>query len=226
VDRNPSLALGAGKSNDLFLAPRAEPHLANLFRGEILDAGALPARFVAAGPALRREAEHGGRRGRGLLRLHEFPTVEVYAFCRPEESEAELARAVEAADRILERLGLAHRRLLRGARRLSRAAAKTIDLEVWAPALGEWLGVAALSTFTDYQSRRTRTRFRGADGKAHLVHTVGGAAVALPHLVAAILENGQQSDGSVRLPDALGPYMAGETALVPVSGDAPGAGGK
>jgi len=210
-----SLTLAASNDNDLFLIPRAEPHLANLFRGQVLDAGALPARFVASGPAFRREADHGGAAGRGLLRLHEFPTVEVYAFCRPEESEAELARAVEAATKILARLEVPHRRLLRGARSLSQAAAKTIDLEVWAGASGRWLGVAALSSFTDYQARRTNTRFRGADGKPRLVHTVGGAAVAIPHLVAALVENGQEADGSVRLPEALRPYTGGLDRLRP-----------
>jgi seryl-tRNA synthetase len=200
---------------DLFLIPRTEPHLANLFRGQVLDAGALPARFVASGPAFRRESAHGGAKGRGLLRLHEFPTVEVYAFTRPEESEAELARAVEAATKILALLEVPHRRLLRGVRSLSHAAAKTIDLEVWAAGAEQWLGVAALSSFTDYQARRTETRYRAADGKPRLVHTVGGAAVAIPHLVAAILENHQQSDGSVRLPEALRPYMGGLDRLRP-----------
>ena len=198
---------------DLFLIPRAEPHLANLFRGRVLEAGALPARFVASGPAFRRESAHGGAKGRGLLRLHEFPTVEVYAFTRPEESEAELARAVEAATAILALLEVPHRRLLRGARSLSHAAAKTIDLEVWAGATERWLPVAALSSFTDYQARRTETRYRAADGKPRLVHTVGGAAVAMPHLVAALLENGQEADGSVRLPEALRPYMGGDRIL-------------
>ena len=199
----------------LFLVPRAEPHLANLFRGQILDAGALPARFVASGPAFRREADHGGAAGRGLLRLHEFPTVEVYTFCRPEESEAELARSVEAATKILSLLEAPHRRLLRGARSLSHAAAKTIDLEVWAGATERWLPVAALSSFTDYQARRTETRYRAADGKPRLVHTVGGAAVAIPHLVAALVENGQEADGSVRLPESLRPYMGGQDRLRP-----------
>ena len=202
---------GAG----LFLIPRAEPHLANLFRGQVLDAGALPARFVASGPAFRREADHGGAAGRGLLRLHEFPTVEVYAFCRPQESEAELARAVEAATKILALLEVPHRRLLRGARSLSHAAAKTIDLEVWAAGAEPWLGVAALSSFTDYQARRTETRYRAADAKPRLVHTVGGAAVAIPHLVAALVENGQEADGSVRLPEALRPYIGGLDRLRP-----------
>ena len=198
---------------DLFLAPRAEPHLANLFRGQVLDAGALPMRFVASGPAFRRESAHGGAKGRGLLRLHEFPTVEVYAFTRPEESEAELARAVEAATAILALLEVPHRRLFRGARSLSHAAAKTIDLEVWVGATERWLPVAALSSFTDYQARRTETRYRAADGKPRLVHTVGGAAVAMPHLVAALLENGQEADGSVRLPEALRPSMGGDRIL-------------
>ena len=210
------------RASALFLAPRAEPHLANLFRGQVLDAGALPARFVASGPAFRREADHGGAAGRGLLRLHEFPTVEVYAFCRPQESEAELARAVEAATKILALLEVPHRRLLRGARSLSHAAAKTIDLEVWAAGAEQWLGVAALSSFTDYQARRTETRYRGADGKPRLVHTVGGAAVAIPHLVAALVENGQEADGSVRLPAALRPYMDGDRILPPKPPDAHG----
>ncbi|MCX5648178.1 MAG: hypothetical protein NTX40_03640 [Planctomycetota bacterium] len=210
-----SLAVAASTGNDLFLAPRAEPHLANLFRGQVLDAGALPMRFVASGPAFRRESAHGGAKGRGLLRLHEFPTVEVYAFTRPEESEAELARAAEAATAILALLEVPHRRLLRGARSLSHAAAKTIDLEVWAGATERWLPVAALSSFTDYQARRTETRYRAADAKPRLVHTVGGAAVAIPHLVAALLENGQEADGSVRLPEALRPYMGGLDRLRP-----------
>ena len=213
--RDRSLTVAASNDNDLFLAPRAEPHLANLFRGQVLDAGALPARFVASGPAFRREADHGGAAGRGLLRLHEFPTVEVYAFCRPEESEAELARAVEAATKILARLEVPHRRLLRSTRSLSHAAAKTIDLEVWAAGAEQWLGVAALSSFTDYQARRTETRYRAADAKPRLVHTVGGAAVAIPHLVAALVENGQEADGSVRLPEALRPYLGGLDRLRP-----------
>jgi seryl-tRNA synthetase len=105
---------------------------------------------------------------------------------------------------------------------LSHAAAKTIDLEVRAPASKQWLGVAALSTFTDYQARRTETRYRAADGKPRLVHTVGGAAVAIPHLVAALVENGQEADGSVRLPEALRLYMDGDRILPPKPPDAHG----
>lgn len=244
---------------DLFLAPRAEPHLANLYAGEILDAARLPVRLACAGPAFRREA--GG--GRGLLRLHQFDTAELYTFAAPEQEEEELARAVRAAETILERLGVPHRRRLRPAPRLSHAAAKTIDLEVWAPGIpadaggndvtsprreagvdggrggslaahppltrwasrgasppalhppsGRWLAVAALSTFTDYQARRTNTRYRDAGGRTRFVHTLGGAAVALPHLVAALLENGQEADGTVRLPPALAPYFGGDTLRV------------
>jgi seryl-tRNA synthetase len=190
-------------SQDLFLAPRAEPHLANLYAGEILDAARLPIRLACAGPAFRREA--GG--GRGLLRLHQFDTVELYVFASAEQEEEELARAVRAAETIPERLQVPHRRSLRPAPRLSHAAAKTIDLEVWAPGIKEWLAVAAISTFTDYQARRTNTRYRDAGGRTRFVYTIGGAAVALPHLVAALLENGQEADGSVRLPAALGPYF-------------------
>jgi len=227
--------------NDLFLAPRAEPHLANLFAGEILEASRLPIRLASAGPALRREASGGGAAGRGLVRLHQFDTVELYVFAVPDQAEEELARAVRAAETILARLEVPHRRRLRPAPDLSRAAAKTINLEVWAPGMpaagekgpgekgsdplsvqgsdpfspprGRWLPVAALSSFTDYQARRTDTRYRDAGGRVRLVHTLGGAAVALPHLVAAMLENGQEADGSVRLPAALKSYLGDATIL-------------
>jgi len=247
----PSLTVGA--SHDVFLVPRAEPHLANLYAGKTLPGERLPERFVAAGPAFRRTVGSHGRGKGGLLRLHEFPTVEVYAFCRPDQSESELAHAVRSAETILQRLDLPCRRTLRPAPGLSHAAAKTVDLEVWAPGTGRWLEVAAISGFTDYQARRTNTRFRkrghsafspapydpkppvpgqsppqtqgsgrrkkqnvpfsfSDGGRPRLVHTVGGAAVALPRLVAAILENGQEEDGTVRLPDALASYM-GEGVL-------------
>jgi seryl-tRNA synthetase len=199
----------------LFLAPRAEPHLANLYAGVTMAGAQLPERFAAAGRAFRREAGGRGAQGRGLLRLHEFDTVELYAFCRPDQDEEELAHAVRAAEAVLKRLEVPHRRTLRAARDLSHAAAKTWDLEVGAPGMKEWLSVAALSTFTDYQARRTNTRYSepGTSARPRLVHTVGGAAVALPRLLAALLENHQQSDGSVRLPPALAPYMGGEGAL-------------
>ena len=205
-------AVDAAES-DLFLAPRAEPHLANLHAGKVLDASALPLRLVSAGPAFRREAGSAGAAARGLLRLHEFDTVELYTFCRPDQTVGELDRAVRAAEAILDRLEVPHRQRLRSARDLSHAAAKTVGLEVWAPGMQEWLCVAALSTFTDYQARRTNTRFRDASGHARLVHTVGGAAVALPRLIAAMLENGQEAGGAVRLPAALVPYMGGEASL-------------
>jgi len=205
-------ALGP-RDRDLFLAPRAEPHLANLYAGRTLAAADLPIRLVAAGPALRREASAGGKAGRGLLRLHEFDTVELYTFTRPESDAEELDRAVAAAEAVLVRLQVPHRRRLRPAPRLSHAAAKTVDLDVWAPGVGEWLTVAAISSFTDYQARRTETRFRDERGRVRLVHTIGGAAVALPHLIAAILENGQEADGSVRLPAALAPYLGGAASL-------------
>jgi seryl-tRNA synthetase len=208
------------RDRNLFLAPRAEPHLANLYAGRTLAATDLPIRLVAAGPALRREASAGGKAGRGLLRLHEFDTVELYTFTRPESDAEELDRAVAAAEAVLVRLQVPHRRRLRPAPRLSHAAAKTVDLDVWAPGVGKWLTVAAISSFTDYQARRTETRFRDERGRMRLVHTIGGAAVALPHLIAAILENGQEADGSVRLPAALAPYMGGAASLSASEGHA------
>jgi len=181
----------------------------------VLRGEQLPQRFVAAGPAFRRTVgSHGSGKG-GLLRLHEFPTVEVYTVCRPDQSEVELSRAVRSAETILARLGLAFRRTLRPAPHLSHASAKTVDLAVWAPGTGRWLDVAAISTFTDYQARRTGTRYRDGHGRARLVHTVGGAAVAVPRLVAAIVENGQQADGTIRLPEALASYMETDVLRAP-----------
>jgi len=205
----------ASRRASLFLAPRGEPYLANLYAGVTMAGAQLPERFAAAGRAFRREAGGRGVQGRGLLRLHEFDTVELYAFCRPDQDEEELAHAVRAAEAVLKRLEVPHRRTLRAARDLSHAAAKTWDLEVGAPGMKEWLSVAALSTFTDYQARRTNTRYSapGPSARPRPVHTVGGAAVALPRLLAALLENHQQADGSVRLPPALAPYLGGEGAL-------------
>jgi len=243
---------------DLFLAPRAEPHLATLYADTVLEADRLPVRLVAATTAIRRAPHGGGAEGRGLLRLAAFPTVEVYTLCRPEASDDELQRAVAGAETILERLGVAHRRRVRAATDLSHAAARTVSLDVWCPGLpareeddeappsrvrehagtddapapasrariappvegtreltfaarkegepgarGRWVEVAALSSFTDYQARRAAAEYRGEDGRTRLVHTVGGAAVAVPRLLAALLETGQQADGSVRLPAAL-----------------------
>jgi len=212
-DKMYALDSAAGQA-PLYLAPRAEPHLAAMVAGTVLRGEDLPVRFVSAGPAFRKEIGSHGRPARGLLRLHEFPTVEVYVFCRPDQAETELEWAAGAAEAVLARLEVPARRRLRPAPDLSHAAAKTVDVEVWAPGAGQWLGVAALSNFTDYQARRTATRFAGPDGRARLVHTIGGAAVAVPRLLAALLENGQQADGSVRLPEALRPYF-GEAVLRP-----------
>jgi len=224
-DRSLTLAASEGAEateSDLFLAPRAEPHLATLHADTVLEADRLPVRLVAAATALRRVPHGGGTEERGLLRLGAFPTVEVYTFCQPTESDAELERALAGAEMILEGLGVAHRRRVRAATELSHAAARTVSLDLWCPGLpaeeqntderGRWVEVAALSSFTDYQARRTGTQFRDADGRARLVHTVGGAAVAVPRLLAAILETGQQADGAVRLPAALEPYT-GEAVL-------------
>jgi len=200
-----------GGPGDLFLAPRAEPNLAALYAGRVLDAAALPVRLVAWGSALRRD---GGGRGLDLLRLHEFDTVELYVLAQPGTAEEELERAARSAETVPARLGVPYRRRVRAAPDLSHAAARTIDVDVWSPGAGRWLTVASPASFTDFQARRTATRWSAGRGSPpRLVHTVGGAAVALPRLVAALLELGQEADGSVRLPAALGPYLGGETVL-------------
>jgi len=223
-DRSLLLAASEGAEDrhatdaDLYLAPRAEPHLASLYAGQVLEAGRLPIRLVAAATAHRHTPHGGGPAGRGLLRLGAFPTVEVYTLCRPAESDAELERALAGAETILARLEVAHRRRERAVTELSHAAARSVSLDVWCPGLprreeddegehGRWVEAAVLSSFTDYQARRTETQFRGADGRPRLVHTVGGAAVAVPRLVTALLETGQEEDGAVRLPAALERYV-------------------
>jgi len=215
------------RATNLFLAPRAEPHLAALYADTVLDEADLPVRLAAAATAFRRDSHGGGAAGRGLLRLRAFPTVEVYTLCRPEDADAELDAAVTDAEDLLGRLGLAHRRRLRAAADLSHAAARTVSLDVWCPGLpqhddddeasetGRWVEVAALSSFTDYQARRVGARYKDDADRVRPVHTVGGASVALPRLVAAILETGQQADGSIRLPEALVPLVGTEVVGAP-----------
>jgi seryl-tRNA synthetase len=196
---------------DLWLIPTAEVPVTNLHREELLGADRLPVRYTAYSPCFRSEAGAAGKDTRGLLRVHQFDKVELVRLERPERSRQALEELTREAETLLERLGLAYRRVLLASGDLGNSAAMTYDLEAWAPGVGKWLEVSSCSTFTDYQARRANLRFRPAAGeKPEHVHTLNGSALALPRVVAALLETYQQEDGSVLMPEALHPYLGFE----------------
>ena len=202
---------------DLWLIPTAEVPVTNLHRDELLTADCLPLCYTAYSPCFRSEAGAAGKDTRGLLRVHQFDKVELVRYERPDRSRAALEELTGHAESLLERLGLAYRRVLLAAGDLGFAAALTFDLEVWAPGVGRWLEVSSCSTFTDYQARRANVRFRPAHGeKPEHVHTLNGSALALPRVIAALLESNQQADGSVVVPEALHSYVGFERIGLPV----------
>ncbi len=193
--------------DELYLIPTAEVPVTNMLREEIIDRP-LPLYYTAYTPCFRREAGAAGRDTRGLIRVHQFNKVEMVKFVEPETSYEELERLVQDAEDILQRLDLPYRVVELCTGDLSFAAAKCYDLELWAPAHNGWLEVSSCSNFEDFQARRAGIRYR--DGKnVRFVHTLNGSGVALPRLYVAILENYQQADGSVLLPEVLRPYMDG-----------------
>jgi seryl-tRNA synthetase len=192
----------------LYLIPTSEVPLVNLHRDEILEAERLPIALAAFSPCFRREAGAAGKDTRGLLRVHQFAKVEMVRFERAEASWEALERITAHAEEALKRLGLAYRVLLLAAGDTGFSAAKTYDLEVWAPGVGKWLEVSSASNCTDFQARRAGIRYRPEPGaKPELVHTLNASGLALPRTVVAILENYQQEDGSVTVPEALRPYL-------------------
>lgn len=194
--------------DDLWLIPTAEVPITNYYRDEIIDRP-LPVCFVGYTPCFRREAGAAGRETRGLIRVHQFDKVEMVKFVDPATSYEELEKLVANAETILQRLGLHYRVLQLCTGDLSFAAAKCYDIELWAPGHNGWLEVSSCSNFEDFQARRAGIRYRGADGKPAFVHTLNGSGVALARLVVAILENYQQADGTVLVPEAIRPYMGG-----------------
>jgi len=205
----------ASPADDLFLIPTAEVPVTNYYRDELLDGGALPAAFVAYTPCFRREAGAHGKDTRGLIRVHQFDKVELVRLVRPEDSPAEHELMTGHAERVLQLLGLPYRVLELAAGDTGFASARTYDLEVWAPGVGAWLEVSSASTFTDFQARRANIRFRrDAKAKPELVHTLNASGLAFPRTIIAILENCQEADGSVRVPEALVPYL-GTDRLAP-----------
>ena len=194
--------------DELFLIPTAEVPVTNLYRDEILDASELPKRFCAFSACFRREAGAAGKDTRGLLRVHEFDKVELVRYANPDTSLEELELLTGQAETILQRLELPYRVLLLAAGDTGFSSAKTYDLEVFAPGVGKWLEVSSCSLFTDFQARRANIRFRPAPGeKPKLVHTLNGSALAFSRIIASLLEHHQQADGSVRIPEALQPYL-------------------
>lgn len=197
--------------DDFFLIPTAEVPVTNMHRDEILDAAALPAAYVAWTPCFRREAGAHGKDTRGLIRVHQFDKVELVRLSLPERSDAEHALLTMHAESVLRRLELPYRVLELAAGDTGFASARTFDLEVWAPGVGTWLEASSASTFTDFQARRAGIRFRREAGaRPEFVHTLNASGVAFPRTIIALLEHNQQADGSVRIPEALVPYLGVE----------------
>ena len=194
-------------ADDLYMVPTAEVPLTNYLRDEILPPDALPIKYTGYTPCFRREAGSYGKDVRGLNRLHQFDKVELVRFVHPDESYEHLEQLREDAERAVQALGLTYRRLVLASGDLGVTQAKTYDLEVWSAGQGRWLEVSSVSNFESYQARRANVRFRPAEGeKPQFVHTLNGSGLALPRIVAALLENGQQADGSVVLPERLADY--------------------
>ncbi|HWD51800.1 MAG TPA: serine--tRNA ligase, partial [Acidimicrobiales bacterium] len=196
--------------DDLWAIPTAEAPLTSMARGDILDEDELPVRLTAATPCFRRESGAAGRDTRGLLRVHEFEKVELFAYATPDQASAVHADLVARAESLLVELGLQYRVLDLCAGDLGISSARTFDLEVYAPGVDQWLEVSSISWFRDYQARRGNIRFRPSEGgPPAFVHTLNGSALAWPRIWAALVESGRQPDGSVALPEVLHPYLGG-----------------
>jgi seryl-tRNA synthetase len=198
------------ENNQLFLAPTAEVPVTNFHREEILSADELPKKYVAYTPCFRREAGSAGRETRGIIRVHQFDKVELVKITTPESSGEEHESLTADAEKILQLLGLHYRVIELCAADLGFGATKTYDIEVWSPGQNAYLEVSSCSNFADFQARRMNLRFKDAEGKNRFCHTLNGSGLALPRLFAALIETGQQKDGSVRLPEELLPYFGAE----------------
>src|SRR5215472_6949228 len=195
------------ENGELFLAPTAEVPVTNLYREEILQVLDLPRKFVAYTPCFRREAGSAGRETRGIIRVHQFDKVELVKITRAEKSYEELESLVADAEKVLQLLGLHYRVIELCTGDLGFGSAKTYDLEVWSPGQNAYLEVSSCSNFEDYQARRMNLRYKDADGKNKFAHTLNGSGLALPRLFAALVENFQQPDGSIRIPEKIQPYF-------------------
>jgi seryl-tRNA synthetase len=199
------------EEDDFWFVPTAEVPLTNLHRDEILPPGTIPLYYVAYTPCFRREKMSAGKDTRGIKRGHQFDKVELYKFVPPESSDEELEKMVGDAEEVCRRLGIPYRVLALCTGDLGFAAAKSYDIEMWAPGCGEWLEVSSCSNCGDFQARRADIRFRPESGaKLQFVHTLNGSGLALPRVLISLLENYQQPDGSIVIPEALRPYTGFE----------------
>jgi seryl-tRNA synthetase len=198
------------RDDDLWLVPTAEVPLMGMHQGEILLEADLPKRYMAYTVCWRREAGAAGKDTRGMQRLHEFHKVELVKLCRPEDGETELSGLLADAERALDVLELPYRVVELCAGELTFSAAKVYDLEVYSPGVDKWLEVSSVSLVTDFQARRGQIRFRRKSGGVEFVHAMNGSGLATPRVWAAVIEHGQQPDGSVRVPKALAPYLGAE----------------
>jgi seryl-tRNA synthetase len=193
---------------DYWFIPTAEVPLTNLHRDEILAPGVLPLNYVAYTACFRREKMSAGKDVRGIKRLHQFDKVEMYKFTEPATSNDELDKMVANAEAVCQKLGLAYRISMLCTKELGFGSSKSFDIEVWAPGIEEWLEVSSCSNCLDFQARRANIRYRPTlEAKPQYVHTLNGSGLALPRIVIALLENYQQADGSVSVPEVLQPYL-------------------
>lgn len=197
----------AVKNTDYFLIPTAEVPVTNMLRGDVVDEADLPQYYCAYTACFRGEAGSAGRDTRGLIRQHQFNKVELVKFVMPEGSYDELESLTREAELILQKLGLPYRVVCLSTGDLGFSSAKTYDIEVWMPSYGRYVEISSCSNFVDYQARRMNIKYRTRDGKTGFVHTLNGSGLAVGRTTAAILENFQNADGSVRVPDVLVPYM-------------------
>lgn len=195
--------------DNLYLIPTGEVPMTNFYRNEILDYKSLPLYMVGYTPCFRREAGAAGKDTRGMIRVHQFDKVELVKIVRPENSYGELESLLSQAEKILQGLKLPYRIVTLASGDLSFASAKTYDIELWAAGVKKYLEISSVSNFEDFQARRMNTRFRDEDKSVKFPHTLNGSGVALARLVPAILENYQNADGTVTIPDVLRPYMGG-----------------
>jgi seryl-tRNA synthetase len=201
---------------DFYLIPTAEVPVTNVVRDEILDESVLPLKMTAYTPCFRKEAGSYGKDVRGMIRQHQFNKVELVAIARPEDAFAELERLTGCAEEILKRLGLPYRVVTLCTGDMGFSSAKTYDIEVWLPSQGRYREISSCSCFSDFQARRAKIRYRdAATGKTRLAYTLNGSGLAVGRTAVAILENCQQADGSVAVPEALRPYMGGLDRIAP-----------
>ena len=208
------------RDEEMYLVPTAEVPVANIHRDEILRDDQLPIRYCAYTPCFRREAGAAGKETRGMIRVHQFDKVELIKFVTPETSDAELETLVANAERVLQLLGLHYRVVLLCTGDMGFASAKTFDIEVWAPGQKAYLEVSSCSNCEDFQARRANIKFKDAAGKNRFVHILNGSGTALARLYVALLETYQQADGSVKLPEALRPYMGTDVIKAPTQSPA------